>query len=101
MEYDGSFTFVKDELAFIFSLNKKKKNSIKKERIDGAICGDQNHFAFGGGHDFCIWDQCTTNNNSKDYHGYGSYNTTEKYELTEGENNFYVSECEVYHIEFL
>ena len=43
----GSYTYVKDELAFIFSLNKKKKYSIKKE------------------------------------------------------NNFYVSECEVYHIEFL
>ena len=98
----GSYTYVKDELAFIFSLNKKKKKSIKKERIDGAICGDQNHFAFGGGHDFCIWDKCTTNNNSKDYRGIGyTYNTTENYELTEGKDNFYVSECEVYHIEFL
>ena len=99
----GSYTYVEDELAFIFSLNKKKKYSIKKERIDGAICGDQNHFAFGGGHDFCIWDQCTTNNNSKNYRGKGhTYNTTENYELTGGKDNFYVSEeCEVYHVEFL
>ena len=96
-----SYTYVEDELAFIFSLNKKKKYSIKNQSIDYAICGDQNHFAFGSGHDFCIRDQCTTNNNSTDYLGCGSYNTTEKYELTEGKNNFYVSECEVYHIEFL
>ena len=97
---NGSYTYVKDELAFIFSLNKRKKYSINNNNT--AICGDPNHFAFGGGHDFCIWDQCTTNNNSKDYSGKShTYNTTEYYELTEGKNNFYVFECEVYHIEFL
>ena len=97
----GNYTYVKDELAFIFSLNKKKKYSIKVNNY--AICGDANHFAFGGGHDFCIWDQCTTNNNSKNYYsGIGhTYNTSETYELTGGKNNFYVLECEVYNIEFL
>ena len=96
----GNYTYVKDELAFIFSLNKKKKYSIKVDSC--AICGDANHFAFGGGHDFCIWDQCTTNNNSKDYSGKShTYNTSENYELTGGKNYFYVLECEVYHIEFL
>ena len=98
----GSYTYVKDELAFIFSLNKKKKYSIKNNNVSCAICGDPNHFAFGGGHDFCIWDQCTKNNNSKDYSGKShTYNTTENYELTEGKNNFYVYECEVYHVVFL
>jgi len=98
----GRYTYVKDELAFIFSLNKKKKYSIKNNNVSYAICGDPNHFAFGGGHDFCIWDQCTKNNNSQSYNGNShTYNTTEYYELTEGKNNFYVYECEVYHVVFL
>ena len=77
----GSYTYIKDELAFIFSLNKKKKYSIKNNNCSKyAICGDPNHFAFGGAHEFSIRDQCTTNNNSQDYGGYShTYNISEKY----------------------
>ena len=53
------------------ALNYEKFYSILIDKnVDSAICGDPNHFAFGGGHDLTIWDKCTTNTNSKDY----SYN---------------------------
>ena len=69
-----------------------------KEKIVGyAISDAPNYFSFGAGYDFCIWDEC----NSKDYSGNNhTYNTSEYYELTGGKNNFYVNECEIYHVEF-
>ena len=47
-----------------------------------------------------IWDNFTTNNNSKDYRYNASYSMDEKYELTGGKNSFYVKELEVYGIDF-
>ena len=96
----GNYYYKKDQLAFIFSINNKKKFDIKKSCESMAICGDPQHFAFGGGHDLTIWDQCTTNNNSKDYGYNHTYNTTHKYELTGGINNFYVEELEVFQVLF-
>ena len=92
--------YKKDELAFIFSIDKKKKYTIKSDKIDYAICGSFNYFAFGVGHDLCIFDQCTTSNNNY-CNTPNSFNTTEKYELTGGQYNFLVDECEVYHVQFL
>ena len=96
----GSYTYKTDENAFIFSINNKKKFNLKKGDENYAICGDPNHFAFGGGHDLTIWDQCCSNDNSKDYrYGY-TYDTTSNYELTGGSNKFYVEELEVYQVIF-
>ena len=102
VEWDmtGSYTYKRDENAFIFSINNKKKFNVKKGNEIYAICGDPNHFAFGGGHNLTIWDNFFTNDNSKDY-SYGSYyDTTSNYELTGGANKFYVEECEVYQVIF-
>ena len=77
----GSYTYKRDENAFIFSINNKKKFNLKKGDEIYAICGDPNHFAFGRGHCLTIWDQCCTNDNSKDYLNNCSYNTS-NYELT-------------------
>ena len=76
---------------------KKKYN---QKISDYSICGDPNHFAFGGGHDLTIWDSFTTNNNSKDYSYNNTYQMEGKYELTDGKNSFYVKELEVYEVEF-
>ena len=90
--------YKKDELSFLFSLNKQKKYNIKKNHIQYAIYGDRYYFAFGGSSDLHIYDQCTSNNNS--FCNPYSYNTTEEYELNDGECNFYVDELEVYNVEF-
>ena len=96
----GSYTYKEDKFAFIFSINIKQKFNLKENQSNNVICGDTNHFAFGGGHDLTIWDKCTSNDNSKDYrYGY-SYNTTANYELTGGSKTFYVEECEVYQVIF-
>ena len=103
VEWDmtGSYTYKRDENAFIFSINNKKKFNVKKGEENYAICGGQNHFAFGGGHNLTIWDNFFANDNSKDYYSCNySYGTTSNYELTGGANKFYVEECEVYQVIF-
>ena len=94
----GYYTYKDDKSAFIFSIDKRKKYKLKN---GNAICGDPNHFAFGGGHDLTIWDKCTTNDNSKDYSYNSSYEMPEKYELTGGNRSFYVQELEVYQVSFI
>ena len=56
------------------------------------------HFAFGGGYDLCINNQCSQNNNSYIYPH--SYNTTETNELNGGERNFTVLDYKVYSVEY-
>ena len=90
--------YKKDFSAFLFSLNKKKKYYIKNNHIQNGNYGDKFYFAFGSGHDICIFDKCTSNKNN--YCNSRSYNTTEKYELNGGQQYFYVDELEVYNVEY-
>ena len=92
----GSYTYKKDNSAFIFSIDKKKKYKLKRENY--AICVDPDHFAFGSGHDLTIGNKCQTNDNSKDYSYNNGYEMKERYELNGGENKFYVKDCEVYQV---
>lgn len=92
--------YKKDELAFVFSIDKKKKYNIKKENNGNAIYHGSDRFSFGNGHDFAIFDQCKTSKSNYCNFPY-AYTGGEKSELTGGQNNFLVSECEVYHIEFI
>ena len=96
----GSYKYKKDEHAFIFSINNKQKFSVIEKNVKYAICADPNHFAFGGGHDFTLWDHFFTNDNSKDYKCGFSYGTTSNFELTGGAKQFYVEECEVFQVIF-
>ena len=89
----------KDELAFLFSLDKKKKYTIKSGQVDNGVYACNSYFAFGGGHDLKICDNCTKGNENYCNTPY-SFNTTEKSELT-GQYNFIVDECEIYHVEFV
>ena len=88
--------FKKDINNFIFSLDKKKKYKIKKPEY--GIHTYSTYFAFGGGSDFCIRNNCTSNNNNFNNNS-GTYETTEQYELN-GEQYFTVSSYEVYQIEY-
>jgi len=96
----GNYTYKEDKFAFIFSINNKQKFNLKKGGERYAICGDPNHFAFGGGHNLTIWDNCTSSDNSKDYSYNHTYDTTQNYELTGGSQSFYVEELEVYQVIF-
>ena len=86
----------KDINNFIFSLDKKKKYKIKKPEF--GIYTRSDCFAFGGGCDFVIYNNCTSNNSSYNFNG-ETYETTEAYELN-GEYYFTVSSYEVYQIEY-
>ena len=101
VEWDltGNYNYKRDSNAFIFSINKRQKFNLKQNE-GYAICGDPNHFAFGGGHELTIWDNFFSNDNSKDYSYGHTYETTSNYELTGGAKNFYVEECEVFQVIF-
>ena len=96
----GYYSYKTDENAFIFSMDKRKRYNLKLKKSSYAICGDPQHFAFGGGHDLTIWDKCISNDNSKDYSYNHTYEMPEKHELTGGNGNFYVQDCEVYQVLF-
>lgn len=88
---------LKDTNSFIFSLDKKKKYKIKYP--DEAFQTNSSYFAFGYTYsELHINDKCTSNTNNYNQN-YGTYETTEKYELN-GEHNFTVSSYEVYQIEY-
>lgn len=94
--------YVKDEDAFIFSLTHGEKHSCKNPAQ--AICTWVSyHLIFGGGHDFCLYDNCNTNtlSFSKFGHSYQSPHTSgtpESYSHLAGSYKFLVEEVEVYQI---
>ena len=89
--------YKKDEKAFIFSIDKKKKYNNTQAQY--AIYTYSNYFAFGGGNDICINDQFKTSNSSHCNFPH-SYSGGEKNEFNGGNSNFTVIECEAYHVEF-
>ena len=97
--WDQSGNYKSDKLTFIFSLDKKKKYTLKSGQEQYSVYGNYDRAAFGGGHDICIYDQCMRNNSSYLNTPY-SFNTTEKSELSGGQHNITVSDYEVYSVEF-
>ena len=94
-------SYLNDKYAFIFSLNKKKKYNIIDENKSAIYgCSNQNSymFVFGKGHDICIYNNCTQNNNN--HVDKSEYNTYEQYELNNGTKNFIVSSLEVYEVKY-
>ena len=96
----GTGSFKRDELAFVFSLDKKKKYTIRTDKVWNEIQGYNDFFAFRAGHDLYIFNLCITSNNNY-YNTPSSYNTQEKSELTSGQPYFMFNESEIYHVEFL
>ncbi len=97
LNFQNTNNYKKDEKAFIFSIDKKKKYNNTKAQY--AIYIDSSYFAFGGGHDFYINDQFKTSNSSHCNFPH-SYSGGEINEFNGGNSNFTVIECEAYHVEF-
>ena len=100
-----------DEHAYIFSVSKKTKHIQNKYRYKESAIRNFNKeklFAFGGGYDIGIYDQCQSYNNSCsnlgttykpcDGHNIASY---EANSYLAGENKFKVTEVEVYDVKFI
>ena len=94
---DQNGSFSSDKNNFIFSLDKKKKYKIKNP--DKAIQTYSSYFGFGGGCDFLIENNYSSNNYNY-VNNNGTYDTTETYELNFGEYYFTVSSYEVYQIDY-
>ena len=89
---------VKDDNAFVFSIDKKKKYTIKQpEHAIGFW--ENNCWVFGNTYNaFVIRDRCKTRNDN--FVGSGTYDIKEKYELNGGEEYFIVESFEIYHVEY-
>ena len=91
----------KDDNAFLFSLDKRKKYPIKKGTECAIYCNNDFGPTFGEGFDLCLCDNYMGVNGSYSYFptSYGKGNPTN--ELTNNNFNFKISEVEVYQVEFL
>ena len=89
---------VKDDNAFVFSIDKKKKYTIKQpEHAIGFW--ENNCWVFGNIYNaFVIRDRCKTRNDN--FVGSGTYDIKEKYELNGGAEYFIVESFEIYHVEY-
>ena len=91
----------KDDNAFLFSLDKRKKYPIKKGTECAIYCNNDFGPTFGEGFDLCLCDNYMGVNGSYSYFptSYGKGNPTN--ELTNNNFNFKISEVEVFQVEFL
>ena len=87
---------VKDNNAFVFSIDNKRKYKIKCP--ENAI-GFSKYWEFGYVcNAITVTDNCTKNNGN--YVGNKTYDIPEQYELNGGVKNFTVKSFEIYHIEY-
>ena len=87
---------VKDNNAFVFSIDKKRKYNIKQP--ENAI-GFGKYWEFGYFFNaIAVTDNCTKNNGN--YVGNKTYDIPEQFELNGGEKYFTVKSFEIYHIEY-
>ena len=89
---------IKDNNAFVFSLNKKKKyNILKPDYATGFSLN--NWWLFGFNYNaIVVLDYCTSNNSSNV--GNGTYDIKEQYELNGGEQYFTVESFEIYQVNY-
>ena len=88
---------VKDNNAFVFSIDKKKKYNIKQP--EHAIGFSNNFWIFGWNNNAIVtYDKCRTRNDN--YVGNETYDIKEQNELNGGERNFTVKSFEIYHVEY-
>ena len=91
----------KDDLAFLFNFQNKKIYNIKKG--DNAIyCGNNNLINFYNGKgcsSLYVYNDCLKAQGNTCTKTDTSYNFSKDYELNNGNQNFYVSEMEIYEIQ--
>ena len=87
---------IKDNNAFVFSLDKKRKYSIlKPEYATGFNLGK--HWMFGYYYNAIVMQGSCKNDNRV---GNGTYDIKERYELNGGEENFTVESFEIYQVNY-
>ena len=87
---------IKDNNAFVFSLDKKRKYSILKPEYATGLGGS---WMFGCKYNaIVIYGNCTSNNNN--HVGNGTYDIKEQYELNGGEKYFTVESFEIYQVNY-
>ena len=95
--WDQSNNFKTGSNGFIFSLDDKSIYYNKNSNYN-IYCYSDRGPTFGGGHDFCIYDNCNSNDSSYDNSGH-SYETNGKKYALAGQNKFLVKDYEVYLLE--
>ena len=89
---------VKDNNAFVFSINKKRKYNIKQPE-HAIYYGINSWWGFGPYNNaIVVRENCTKNNDN--HVGNQTYDIPEQYELNGGEEYFTVKSFEIYHIEY-
>lgn len=95
--WDGVNIFKEDDSAFVFSLTKLKTYDVNQK--ESAIWCYPNYGPVFEGYQIDIFDRFLTRDLSKTGKRGLGYDTTEDFELNNGEKNFVVDEMEVYGIQ--
>jgi len=100
-DWTNSANYKTSSNVFLFSITEKQKFFLKPNMAQNSSYGNASFLAtFGGGHDFCLRDNCNTVNTSYSNFGH-SYETNGKpKEFLTGSYNFTVKEIEVYKVEY-
>lgn len=96
--WDQSGNYKKDNDAFVFSLDLRTK--YMSTNNNSIYCNGSYGPTFGGGHDLYLASGFLTAGNSNYCNCPNTYKTVKKSELSGGEYNFTVKECEVYQISY-
>ena len=96
--WDSRGDYKQDNDAFVFSMDTRSK--YKSTDSNSIYCGSDYGPTFGDGYDLCLENGFLTAENSNRCNCPSTYKTVKQSELTGGEYNFTVKECEVYLIEY-
>ena len=96
--WDSSGNYKQDNAAFVFSMDARSK--YMSTNNNSIYCHSGNGPTFGNGYDLCLENGFLTAANSNRCNCPSTYKTVKQSELTGGEYNFTVKECEVYQISY-
>ena len=98
LPWDSFRDYKEDNDAFVFSMDTRSK--YKSTNSNSIYCHSDYGPTFGDGYDLCLENGFLTAANSNRCNCPSTYKTVKQSELTGGEYNFKVKECEVYLIEY-
>ena len=96
--WDSSGNYKQDNDAFVFSMDTRSK--YMSTNSNSIYCNSDYGPTFGDGYDLCLENGFLSAANSNRCNCPSTYKTVKQSELTGGEYNFKVKECEVYLIEY-
>ena len=98
LPWDSFRDYKEDNDAFVFSMDTRSK--YKSTNSNSIYCHSDYGPTFGDGYDLCLENGFLTAANSNRCNCPSTYKTVKQSELTGGEYNFTVKECEVYQISY-